>query len=487
MSVDKTNDMKTKNAKKSKDKKEKNKLDTSSEKKSLEKNNEENSNKEKKKKIIPAYQKKDEPEKKKKVKPDKKTIKSRITIAIIIAFVVLIGLAIFGIVSLINYNKYKPYKKYEETMKTYGFDKMYNNESAKTGESITKSEAIKMILSVAFNTSDISGFAGEPEENYDNAIWVEYAKYRGIIGDADITKDNANDKATYIEVIRYLANAKVKILEKDLNSAINLKVKDINKYKTDEQTAIEDMIENEIITINTKKINGKKHIFKGQMNELISNFAVKYNTLTINDEKINISEDKEPSNKDQYPYTLASVDKSVYEIEDYVFSSDRYKNAKEVYSSKKEFYNQITNYITQYFDTILNIDYKTINEDDFIDNLRPVMLYGVEEEDVKNYVDYVKENKIEITGKATVNLPAVYFDGRNYRVRTTVEMDLSNCITNKNLFFGDDPEGETEYDLKNTKMILDVPMGESIDVDLNLSIFNGMLTSWIAGNVEFEL
>lgn len=36
-------------------------------------------------------------------------------------------------------------------------------------------------------------------------------------------------------------------------------------------------------------------------------------------------------------------------------------------------------------------------------------------------------------------------------------------------------------------MILDVPMGESIDVDLNLSIFNGMLTSWIAGNVEFEL
>ena len=337
MSVDKTNDMKTKNAKKSKDKKEKNKLDTSSEKKSSEKNTEENSNKEKKKKIIPAYQKKDEPEKKEKVKPDKKTIKSRITIAIIIAIVVLIGLAIFGIISLVNYNKYKPYKKYEETMKTYGFDKMYNNESAKTGESITKSEAIKMILSVAFNTSDISGFAGEPEENYDNAIWVEYAKYRGIIGDADITKDNANDKATYIEVIRYLTNAKVKILEKDLNSAINLKVKDINKYKTDEQTAIEDMIENEIITINTKKINGKKHIFKGQMNELISNFAVKYNTLTINDEKINISEDKEPSNKDQYPYTLASVDKSVYEIEDYVFSSDRYKMQKRYILVKKNF------------------------------------------------------------------------------------------------------------------------------------------------------
>ena len=112
-------------------------------------------------------------------------------------------------------------------MKTYGFDKMYNNESAKTGESITKSEAIKMILSVAFNTSDISGFAGEPEENYDNAIWVEYAKYRGIIGDADITKDNANDKATYIEVIRYLANAKVKLVGKELKIVLVYPLKNI--------------------------------------------------------------------------------------------------------------------------------------------------------------------------------------------------------------------------------------------------------------------
>ena len=115
------------------------------------------------------------------------------------------------------------------------------------------------------------------------------------------------------------------------------------------------------------------------------------------------------------------------------------------------------------------------------------MLYGIEREKISDYIKYVKQNKIIIKGKAIVNLPAVYFDGRNYRVRTTLEIDLSNCSTNKNLFFGDDPEGETEYDLNNTKMILDVPMGESINYDINLSIFNGMLTNWIAGNVKYEL
>lgn len=452
-------------------------------------NIEKNPNKNKKK-IIPSYQKKNEPvDKKAKKKTDKRVVKSRITIAIIIVSILLVGLAVYGIISLINYNKYKPYIGFEETMKTYGFDRVYNNESAKTGESITKSEAIKMILACIFNTSDISGFAKEPEgdANYENAIWVEYAKFRGIISDSDINKDNAKDKATYIEVIRYLANAKTKILEKELDSAPSMKVKDLDNYKSDEQVAIEDMIANEIITINKKKINGNKHIFKGQMNELISNFAIKYNTITVNGEKVNINEDKMPSNKDQYPYTLANVDKSVYEIENYIFEEGKYTNAKDTFTNKKEFYLQITDYIERYFDAILNVDYNTINKEDFINKIEPVMLYGIDKEKVQLYIEYVKSNKIIITGKAKVNMPAIYFDGRDYRVRTTLEVDLSKCKTNKNLIFGDNPDADIEYDLNNTKYILDVPMGTSMYQDLNLSISNGSINNWIAGKVIFEL
>ena len=49
-------------------------------------------------------------------------------------------------------------------------------------------------------------------------------------------------------MIRYFATAKAKILEKQLDSAVQLKVKDFDRYKSDEQVAIEDMIQNEIIT-----------------------------------------------------------------------------------------------------------------------------------------------------------------------------------------------------------------------------------------------
>lgn len=447
----------------------------------MEKNSSEN-----KKKIIPSYQKKNEPvDKKTKKKADKKLVKSRITIAIIVVAVLLVGLAVYGIISLINYNKYKPYKGFEETMKTYGFDNVYNNESAKTCESITKSEAIKMVLSCVFNTSDISGFAKEPEgdDNYENAIWVEYAKFRGIITDSDINKDNAKDKATYIEVIRYLANAKSKILEKELDSAIDMKVKDLDNYKSDEQVAIEDMIANEIITINTKKINGNKHIFKGQMNELIVNFVQKYNTITVNGEKLNINEDKMPSNKDQYPYTLANVDKSVYEIENYTSDApiDNVKNAKEVFSDRKEYYPQIDEKITSYLNTILNIDYNTIDYDTFKEAIDRVSIYKTDEEIIKKYVNYVKENKIKINGTSIVQFPAVYYDGSRYRVRTKVNYQILSANKLSNLLFMDSENiNEIKYELGEKEIIVDIPMSRGVTNNL-LFIDIRVLFNLIAG------
>ena len=420
----------------------------------------------KKKKIIPSYEKKGKTNpKKEKRKLNKYDKRKRFIIILTISILIIIGLAVFGINLLINYNRFKPYTKYEETMKTYGFDKMYNNESAKTGESITKSEAIKMILACMFNTSDISGFAKEPEgdDNYENAIWVEYAKFRGIISDSDINKDNAKDKATYIEVIRYLANAKTKILEKELDSAPNLKVKDLDNYKSDEQVAIEDMIANEIITINTKKINGNKHIFKGQMNELISNFAIKYNTITVNGEKVNINEDKMPSNKDQYPYTLASVDKSVYEKEFYIDDEKNFKSPKELYTVKKEYYTQIQEIAEGYYDTILNVDYNTINYEDMKDNILRYVLYGTE--GLKEYVNYVKSNKIIIQGKSTVMFPTIYFDGLEYNVRMKLEFEIKNSNTRDNLLYMDPINSDStkvKYNNDKYTVYIDAKMGNAI-------------------------
>lgn len=436
-----------------------------------------------KKKIIPSYDKKNRSEEKNKQKITKGNKKIKKSIILLIICLVIIGIAIFGITYFVNEKKYEPYKKYEEKVQTYGFDKSYNNGLAKTSDSITKSEAIKMVLAASFNTNDISGFAKQPDENnnYDNAIWVEYAKFRGIITDTDINKDNYKDKASYIEVIRYLATAKTKILERELDSAVQLKVKDIDKYKSDEQVAIEDMIQNEIIIVNTKKINGNKHIFKGQMNELISNFVEKYNTITVNGEKLNINEDKMPSNKDEYPYTLASVDKNIYEKKFYVDDEERFLNPKDLYTTKKEYYSQIKEIAEGYYDLILNVDYNTINYEDLKTEMLQYVLYGTE--GLEEYVNYVKENKIKIEGKSTVMFPAIYFDGLEYVVRMKLEFEVKNANTKSNLLYMDpinNLDNSIKYDNDKYTIYIDAKMGNAISGSTalyndNMTIFNLLL------------
>ncbi|MDF2614477.1 MAG: uncharacterized protein K0S71_2263 [Clostridia bacterium] len=56
-----------------------------------------------------------------------------------------------------------------------GFDKMYDNQSARYDELVTRAEALKLALSVIFNTDKLDGYS-EKDEEYPNTAWVNYAE-----------------------------------------------------------------------------------------------------------------------------------------------------------------------------------------------------------------------------------------------------------------------------------------------------------------------
>lgn len=428
----------------------------------------------KKSSFVPSYAKKGEETKSKKKSFE---IKSKISIIIIASILVLIISAIIGISIFVSNLKYEPYKKYEEDMKTYVFDIVYDNKTAKTSEKVTKSEAIKMVLAAVFNTSDISGFAKAPTEDYENAIWVQYAVDRGIIAENEITKDNYNKKATYIDVIRYFAAAKTKILEKNLDDT-NVKIKDINTYTPDEQVAIKDMVYNNIFELKSNKVNGRKKIFKGQLNEMIKHFVEKYNTITLYGEKLNINPDKIPSNADEYPYTLASVDKSVYEIPFIVSDSTEFKNPKTLYLMRKEFYSQMVRKAEGYLNNVINVDYRNINVDDLKEKYKEYNSYILYDSSFEEYVNYVKANRIKISGTVRAQVPALYYDGSYYRVRTKVEFNIENSDTNVNLLFGDILKGNNiEYSDKQY----------AIYVDLLMENVGGSRTTYVIPNCIYSM
>ena len=418
----------------------------------MEENKIENNDKINSPKIIPSYKKvgnkgeinkkidktKNKKTKNKKTKnKDRKRKKISIISIIIIVFLIIsicVGISIF----VIN-NKYSAYEKYESNMKIYGFDKTYDNGSSKTSENVTKSEAIKMVIAATYNVDDISGFAKKVTDEYSNAIWVEYARKKGIINTDEINKNNADQKATYADVIRYFANAKIKLLEKTLDTETNPVIKDYEIYKSDEKLAISDAFQNKLITENTKKLDGYKTLYKGKLNEMIKNYVEKYNTIAPIGEKLNINSDKIPSNASDYPYTLASVDKSVYE-KAFVKKEDKaanFKTPKQIYADKKEIYPQIVNRAEGYYTELLNIDYNTITEEKFYKKLSKYTINPVSPSGIKEYIAYVKENKIRIEGTAKNQAPILYFDGENYRLRLKIDFKILYSDTKENLFYRD--------------------------------------------------
>lgn len=419
---------------------------------------------------------------KNKVKKEKRKVKSKISkIIIIIVVVVVVALIGIGIYKLFVNKVNQTNVDYQSNMKAYGFDIMYDNKTAEPSDLVTKSEAVKMVIASMLNETDITkllevreyvedykeGMTSDEIEaklDYKNKLWVEYAVSMGMIQNGEITKDNANDHATFIDALVYFSNAKIKLLNEILDTKTNPDIKNLDSYKVAEQLALSDMVYNGIIE--NKEYKFKDNLTKEQLNKLLIDMVLKYNTITVEGEKININKDKEPSNVKEYPYTLASINKNIYEIENFIADKNKYKNAKDSYVEMKEYYYDINTIIQEYMDTLFNVNYENIN-DEYIDRILDLSFHLENEENIKKYVEYVKENKIKMSGTAKVQYPAIYFDGEKYRVRVKVDYKIENANVKENLLYGDLlAKGNIEYKKDEDSIIVDIGIKKSIANDL---------------------
>lgn len=436
-------------------------------------------------KIVPAYMKmkeensdnantpntpnskkiKGKPNKVKTNKPHKK-INKKLIITLVITVVLLVALSIFIYVIAQN-KKYAKYLPYEETMHTYAFDIMYDNQTAATREKVTKSEAIKMAIAATLNVTSLDSIGIEPKEEYFNNVWIEYAYTVGIINDGEITERNKDEKVTYIEFVSYLERAKNKLLEQSFKTSVELQYKDKDKYTTEEQTYLQDLVESGVIENSKSKLKGDRKVFKGEVNELVTKYAEKNNTITLEGDKININPDKIPSNASEYPYTLSNVDKKVYE-KDFVKEDgmeERFESPKDMYITNKEYLSTIKNRVEKFYNNVLNVDYSTINSDDFYNVLNSDVAYEISLDTINEYINYLKDNKIKISGEAKVQMPVIYFDGFQYRVRTKITFNVESGLTRDNLIIGDLEEESSAVYEDNNSYLVDVVLTPLLSSD----------------------
>jgi len=411
-----------------------------------------------------------------KAKKSKKLVKTVVRYKYI--KLVLLAILAIGLISAISYGVWSlyvnvRYSSYKEKMEWYELNKLYNNEKATSTQKVYKSEIAKLSLGLILNVNDSEYAAQHLKAQYNktltiNSAWLEYAGYYDITG---INIDEFEERASKVDAAIYLVQAIETFLSKDIQVTETLKESLLDNVDEQDIENINKAISIGLLGNKSSDITDTS-LIKGEFNKMLITVLEKYNTVyykslyNLNTEEVGIvtEQDKLPNNYEMYPYVLDSIDKEIYEITTDEMMSTISVMPKEVYKVYKDGYSNTDKDITEYFDIILNVDYKTIDKEKFIDTLNEYFVYNLEiqvngkylyRDKVEDYVDYVIANKIVLQGKATPMLPIIYSNGLIHYLRTKIELTVVSSNTKENLLLWDK---NTTYNGNKIEVYVDVPV-----------------------------
>ena len=367
----------------------------------------------------------------------------------------------FGIRALIITLKYKTYT---DKMYTYGYNELYENNKATATQKLTNTDMIRVILGSLTNTKEIANAYYLADENASDSInWYNYSKYLGV--NTLVSEKELDSRASKIHSVILLVKMMEGFLDVETEiSELKMSEAVLKEFTQEEQTAISKAVTLGLIKNKTSAIK-QNDMLKGELNKLVIETVEKYATMHYdNNESINVVTKKSemPDNYKEYPYIVDSIDKEIYELEYEVMTASNFANPKEVYKQLGDLYGQTNDIMTKHFEYLLNIDYETITVRDFLKNVNKYSSYLLKEEDVEEYVEYVKANKIKLEGSAKPLLPIIYNNGDQHQVRTEITFKVISSDTEYNLLFGDE-ENKVKYNSKEITMYVDVPVGMTLN------------------------
>lgn len=401
-----------------------------------------------------------------------------------ILFLIVLTLIVIFICTVVNWIVQTiRYKSYTDEMYFYGYNDLYSNKKATAFQKVTNLDMLKVIIGSVNNTTNVTEITltSPTEKITSDDLWYQAAKDMNLTINMDQKK--LDNRAKVIDAVIAIMRTLEWSLDVNIHEA-ELKMSEaaLKNFTTTERKYIAKAVNEGIIANDDSGIRNKK-LIKGELNKLIIEVANKYATVhydTVsldengfvvkNDVHIVTKEQDKPNNAEEYPYIISNIDKSIYEIEFRKENERSFKNPKEVYTKMGHLYGQIDETIERYFNAILNINYNSIDEANFLNAINATTTYKLNLDDIVDYINYVKENNIILKGKAQPLLPIMYDTGNRYVVRTKVEFEIVNSKTKINLLFGDNQN--VSYNEDKITMYIDLPMGMTLNsntllVDIN--------------------
>lgn len=428
----------------------------------------------------------------------KRTVRNKYSIKSLVIFVLFIAVClaiIFGIFMLVRrLVMQRKYSYYTEKMEWYGYNKLYDNESAKISENVTSDEIAKMVAGVLYNRTNKefakSRLYGDFLNITDtNESWIAFAKTIPLKSAKDIVM---GEKASKLQVASLIIEGIENVYGRNIEITEQFKEK-YRKDCTEEELDIIDKAISIGILKNSKSDVNEVGMIKGELNKMLITVAEKYSMMYYNsryleDGEVSVVTDeaKLPENADIYPYVVDSISNDIYEIEMSEMLSEISETPKEVYDVYGDAYDKVEENITKFFDVVLNVDYRTIDTESFIEALNPYVSYSlnskvsdeyVYREAIENYVNYVKENEIVLSGKVTPLLPIIYSNGMLHFARCKIEFEVINSKTDKNLLLWD---AGTTYNGKVVSVLSDVVVTPTISSKAFRVFTGASLTEYIS-------
>jgi len=370
--------------------------------------------------------------------------------------------AILAIIWINNIYILIKYKTYTDKIKTWGLEKLYTNEKATAYQRVTKLDMIRVIVGLSSNLENVSGIYSSNETNFKGENWVKTAELYNLTESENINKKNYKKSANIGETVITLVKAKANIMKLTPSTEdANINSKLLKKIKEEDKAYINEAII--LGLLDNKSININKTLNKGELSKLIVQFSEKTAALHYDKNKtIETDPKKFPKTYKQYPYILKDIDKGIYDMPLKGTSAINFNWPNTVYRTRKEIYKQTADRITDCYNTILNVDYKTINVDKLKAVIEKYSLYSNNPGHYINYVDYVKNHKIQIKGSIETYLPITYYDGIDYRVRTKITFEVLSSDTQDNLLLPDLMQGgRVTYLDKKYTLYADVALSQS--------------------------
>ncbi len=386
----------------------------------------------------------------------KKIIPILITLVLII--VVVIGIS-YGLKYTRKNSYLKKYKEYSNTIQENGLDKYYSSKDANAYEYVTYAEAVGLCVYANTKFFRIEDLGYSEKINVLNAASVDYINEKGIKTNLELTEENANKYIPRIEVINILGQMKEKILEKSLNKdKVTLTITKAHKLDEKRLEYLKDAVKTGVLE-NKGSVDETSYIRRGELNRIILTYLNVENPIGSEFGEVVTDKEKLPANADKYPFILADVEKEVYEIEQVGADSEGGYTPANLYKISKDSINTSVPKIEGFTNLLLNVDYKTIDADELISKYNETMQYDVEEEKLREYVEYVKKHKLVLKGTTKVIIPCLYYNGFTYRIRQKVTLEILEGDTKTNILFGDTEE--STYKDKGT-YIVDSPATRGI-------------------------